>query len=152
MRQVIFFTGLCFLQNLKLHPPARDKDQGYFLLISWDRMRPNVLVALTNKWSRVSVVDGRWVWGIWWDNYWQGEQNYPLLQWLPQTKTKSTWISSTIPAFVGETVDSGTREGLIPTIFHYCLFNHRLCGLVVRVLGYRSGGPGSITGTTTKKK
>jgi hypothetical protein len=28
----------------------------------------------------------------------------------------------------------------------------RLCGLVVRVLGYRSGGPGSITGTTRKKK
>jgi hypothetical protein len=28
----------------------------------------------------------------------------------------------------------------------------RLCGLVVRVLGYRSGGPGSIPGTTTKKK
>jgi hypothetical protein len=27
----------------------------------------------------------------------------------------------------------------------------RLCGLVVRVLGYRSGGPGSIPGTTTKK-
>jgi hypothetical protein len=27
-----------------------------------------------------------------------------------------------------------------------------LCGLVVRVLGYRSGGPGSITGTTSKKK
>jgi hypothetical protein len=24
----------------------------------------------------------------------------------------------------------------------------RLCGLVVRVLGYRSGGPGSIPGTT----
>jgi hypothetical protein len=30
----------------------------------------------------------------------------------------------------------------------------RLCGLVVRVLGYRSGGPGSIPGTTrfNKKK
>jgi hypothetical protein len=28
----------------------------------------------------------------------------------------------------------------------------RLCGLVVRVLGYRSGGPGSINGTTRKKK
>jgi hypothetical protein len=28
----------------------------------------------------------------------------------------------------------------------------RLCGLVVRVLGYRSGGPGSIPGTTSKKK
>jgi hypothetical protein len=27
----------------------------------------------------------------------------------------------------------------------------RLCGLVVRVLGYRFGGPGSIPGTTRKK-
>jgi hypothetical protein len=27
-----------------------------------------------------------------------------------------------------------------------------LCGLVVRVLGYRSGGPVSIPGTTRKKK
>jgi hypothetical protein len=27
---------------------------------------------------------------------------------------------------------------------------NRLCGLVVRVLGYRSGGPGSIPGTTKK--
>jgi hypothetical protein len=27
----------------------------------------------------------------------------------------------------------------------------RLCGLVVRVLGYRSGGPGSISGNTRKK-
>jgi hypothetical protein len=26
-----------------------------------------------------------------------------------------------------------------------------ICGLVVRVLGYRSGGPGSIPGTTKKK-
>jgi hypothetical protein len=32
------------------------------------------------------------------------------------------------------------------------LFGDRLCGLVVRVLGYRSGGPGSIPGTTRKKK
>jgi hypothetical protein len=31
-------------------------------------------------------------------------------------------------------------------------FVDRLCGLVVRVLGYRSGGPGSIPGTTRKKK
>jgi hypothetical protein len=28
----------------------------------------------------------------------------------------------------------------------------RLCGLVVRVLGYRSGGSGWIPGTTRKKK
>jgi hypothetical protein len=32
------------------------------------------------------------------------------------------------------------------------LRSDRLCGLVVRVLGYRSGGPGSIPGTTRKKK
>jgi hypothetical protein len=32
------------------------------------------------------------------------------------------------------------------------LFNlNRRCGLVVRVLGYRSGGPDSIPGTTRKK-
>jgi hypothetical protein len=29
--------------------------------------------------------------------------------------------------------------------------NDRLCGLVVRVLGYRSGALGSIPGTTKKK-
>jgi hypothetical protein len=28
----------------------------------------------------------------------------------------------------------------------------RICGLVVRVLGYRSGGPGSIPDTTRRKK
>jgi hypothetical protein len=31
------------------------------------------------------------------------------------------------------------------------LFIDRPCGLVVRVLGYRSGGPGSIPGTTRNK-
>jgi hypothetical protein len=35
----------------------------------------------------------------------------------------------------------------------YCLslYLDRLCGLVVRILGYRSGGPDSIPGTTRKK-
>jgi hypothetical protein len=32
-----------------------------------------------------------------------------------------------------------------------CHGHDRLCGLVVRVLGYRSGGPGSIPCTTKKK-
>jgi hypothetical protein len=32
-----------------------------------------------------------------------------------------------------------------------CVHRDRLCGLGVRVLGYRSGGPGSIPGTTRKK-
>jgi hypothetical protein len=30
---------------------------------------------------------------------------------------------------------------------YVCMYD-RLCGLVARVLGYRSGGPGSIPGTT----
>jgi hypothetical protein len=34
-------------------------------------------------------------------------------------------------------------------VFFY-LESGRLCGLVVRVLGYRSGGPGSIPGTSRK--
>jgi hypothetical protein len=37
-------------------------------------------------------------------------------------------------------------------IFVWCDSNDGLCGLVVKVLGYRSGGPGSIPGTTRKKK
>jgi hypothetical protein len=36
-------------------------------------------------------------------------------------------------------------------IFTFVLPLDRLCGLVVIVLGYRSGGPGSIPGTTRKK-
>jgi hypothetical protein len=32
--------------------------------------------------------------------------------------------------------------------YYYYYYYGRLCGLVVRVLGYRSGGPGSIPGTT----
>jgi hypothetical protein len=36
-------------------------------------------------------------------------------------------------------------------IYIYIHIHDRLCGLVVRVLGYRSGGPGSIPGTTKKK-
>jgi hypothetical protein len=31
------------------------------------------------------------------------------------------------------------------------VLSYRLCGLVVRVLGYRSEGPGSIPGTTRKE-
>jgi hypothetical protein len=36
--------------------------------------------------------------------------------------------------------------------YYYYYYYDRLCGLVVRVLGYRFGGPGSIPGTTRKKK
>jgi hypothetical protein len=37
-------------------------------------------------------------------------------------------------------------------LFLVMMLCDRLCGLVVRVLGYRSGGPGSIPGITRKKK
>jgi hypothetical protein len=37
-------------------------------------------------------------------------------------------------------------------LFSFGFKPSRLCGLVVRVLGYRSGGPDSIPGTTRKKK
>jgi hypothetical protein len=37
-------------------------------------------------------------------------------------------------------------------LFRYGIEDHSLCGLVVRVLGYRSGGPGSIPSTTRKIK
>jgi hypothetical protein len=36
-------------------------------------------------------------------------------------------------------------------LLSYPFLIDRLCGLVVRVLGYSSGGPGSISGTTRKK-
>jgi hypothetical protein len=35
--------------------------------------------------------------------------------------------------------------------YYFYVSGDRLCGLVVRVLGYRSGGPGLIPGTTRKK-
>jgi hypothetical protein len=41
--------------------------------------------------------------------------------------------------------------GLSLNIILYSLIRDRLCGLVVRVLGYRFGGQGSIPGTTKKK-
>jgi hypothetical protein len=37
-------------------------------------------------------------------------------------------------------------------IYIYIYIEDRLCGLVVRVLGYRSGGLGSIPDATSKKK
>jgi hypothetical protein len=39
----------------------------------------------------------------------------------------------------------------VSDIWIILLVMYRLCGLVVRVLGFRSGGPGSIPGTIRKK-
>jgi hypothetical protein len=43
------------------------------------------------------------------------------------------------------------RKIFIEIIADRSIRKDRLCGLVVRVLGYRSGGTGSIPGTTRKK-
>jgi hypothetical protein len=49
-------------------------------------------------------------------------------------------------------VEDDKTEGTVNKIdlIHHMLLQDRLCGLAVRVLGYRSGGPGSIPGTTKK--
>jgi hypothetical protein len=44
------------------------------------------------------------------------------------------------------------NKPLCSCVYIYIYFYDRLCGLVIRILGYRSGGPGSITGTARKKK
>jgi hypothetical protein len=54
----------------------------------------------------------------------------------------------------------GMAASVIGGKSHYCylklsqfiLVTDHLCGLVVRVLGYRSGGPDSIPGTSRKKR
>jgi hypothetical protein len=45
-----------------------------------------------------------------------------------------------------------TKIGTYKHLNNNSLIRDSLCGLVVRVLGYRSGGPGSIPGTTRKKR
>jgi hypothetical protein len=52
--------------------------------------------------------------------------------------------------FLATTKENPNRELFQITLAFSIL--DRLCGLVVRVLGYRSGGPGSISSTTRKKK
>jgi hypothetical protein len=47
--------------------------------------------------------------------------------------------------------DHQTTEAVYFLLYNIYIYD-RLCGLVVRVLGYRSGGPGSIPGTNRKKK
>jgi hypothetical protein len=66
-----------------------------------------------------------------------------------------TWRVIHVLYLSGQSSQAG---GLCPTIsgcvrdFPLChCIKDRLCGLVVRVLGYRSGGPVSIPGTTRKK-
>jgi hypothetical protein len=49
-------------------------------------------------------------------------------------------------------VKLGNRGFGTASPYHQFFGGDRLCGTVIRVLGYRSGGPGSIPSTTRKKK
>jgi hypothetical protein len=64
-------------------------------------------------------------------------------------KSGSTGNRTRTSVSVGRNSHHYTTEAVDYIISFKC---DRLCGLVVRVLGYRSGGPGSIPGTTRKKK
>jgi hypothetical protein len=44
------------------------------------------------------------------------------------------------------------EESYVRQLYIIYICTDRLCGLVARALGYRSGGPGLIPGTTRKKK
>jgi hypothetical protein len=46
---------------------------------------------------------------------------------------------------------SSVRVGNASYFLPACNIVDRLCGLVVRILGYRSGSPGSIPGTTREE-
>jgi hypothetical protein len=48
--------------------------------------------------------------------------------------------------------EARVQLGFVIIIIIIIIIIDHLCGLVVRVLGYRSGGPGSTPGTTRKKK
>jgi hypothetical protein len=58
-----------------------------------------------------------------------------------------------LPNFVNwrKKSQKGSSQRLASLAKVYAKYVDRLCGLVVRVFGYRSGGPGSIPGTTRKK-
>jgi hypothetical protein len=51
---------------------------------------------------------------------------------------------------LGYSADSYRSNNNMAHYKHCLRLSDRLCGLVVRVIGYRSGGPGSIPGTTKK--
>jgi hypothetical protein len=57
-----------------------------------------------------------------------------------------------LPNFAYSPTDEMCLSSPFEEILLLIILFDRLCGLVVRVLGYRSGGPGSIPGTTKEKK
>jgi hypothetical protein len=67
----------------------------------------------------------------------------------------SSNIEGQVPVFIPPQNRPSCTPGHRESVLQYFLlhfFSNSIRGLVVRVLGYRSGGPGSITSTTRKEK
>jgi hypothetical protein len=56
-----------------------------------------------------------------------------------------------LPFYIKTKFGKKSRYNTHTSLFMIAIYIDRLCGLVVRILGYRSGGPGSIPLTTRKK-
>jgi hypothetical protein len=69
-----------------------------------------------------------------------------------ETKVATKRSKNGLPCFNARAFVHRTVDKAAPKFRNQLSYFGRLCGLVVRVLGYRSGGPGSIPGTTRKKK
>jgi hypothetical protein len=70
--------------------------------------------------------------------YWKNRRSQQLFKVFIYTYFAGTCFGPRWPS-------SGAIHNIFGKLTHA---QDRLCGLVVRVLGYRSGGPGSIPGTT----
>jgi hypothetical protein len=68
---------------------------------------------------------------------------------VPLVRAESGYKPETENIHSGKSIQP---QNVLKLISRTVLISNRLCGLVVTVLGYRSGGPGSIPGTTKKKK
>jgi hypothetical protein len=68
--------------------------------------------------------------------------------WFTVTAQVTFYISTCRPSWT--LIENSVNIRNIRLFIYICLYMDRLCGLVVRVLGYRSGGPGSIPSTTKK--
>jgi hypothetical protein len=72
-------------------------------------------------------------------------ENLRLVIPTAQLQMSEMWWESELPVCMYEWMN-------VVYYFKNLCRTDRLCGLVVRVLGYRSGGPGSIPGTNRKTK
>jgi hypothetical protein len=72
---------------------------------------------------------------------------------LHEMRELVAWLVFSVVSEVGETKLAEFWPNSSKHIVYSCLHKEGdcFCGLVVRVLGYRSRGPGSIPGTTKKK-